>query len=320
MLHEHELAQVLEEIHDEPPEIVPALRQRLDVRQRAGRVAVDHEIAQREERLLLDRPEQLEHRLHRDRAAGGGGELVERRLGVAVRAPGAARDERERLVGHVDPLGVGDEAQLLDEILQPRPLEDERLAARAHGRQHLREIRRAEDEDEVRRRLLDELQERVPRRVRQLVRLVEDVDLVAPLDRAGGTTRSRISRMSSMPRCDAASISTTSSDVPAAIVRADVTRPVGSRRRPLGAVEGLREDPRHGRLPGAARAGEEIRLADSVAGERVAQRPYDRLLPDHVREGLRTVFPVQRGHRTIQADRPRRDSARGRQARAEDRK
>ena len=95
----------------------------------------------------------------------------------------AARDERERLVGRVDPLGVGDQAQHLDEILQARPLEDERLAARAHGRQHLREIGRAEDEDEVRRRLLDQLQERVPGGVRELVRLVEDVDLVAPLDR-----------------------------------------------------------------------------------------------------------------------------------------
>ena len=151
--------------------------------ERAGGVAVDDEVAEREERLLLDRPEQLEHRLHRDLTAGGRGELVERRLGVAVCAARAARDERERLVGHVDALGVGDQAELLDEILQSRPLEDERLAARAHGRQHLRQIRRAEDEDEVRRRLLDELQERVPRRVRELVRLVEDVDLVAPLDR-----------------------------------------------------------------------------------------------------------------------------------------
>ncbi len=33
------------------------------------------------------------------------------------------------------------------------------------------------------RRLLDDLQERVPGGIRQLVRLVEDVDLVTPLDR-----------------------------------------------------------------------------------------------------------------------------------------
>ena len=49
--------------------------------------------------------------------------------------------------------------------------------------EHLRHVGRAEDEDEVGRRLLDQLQERVEGGIRQLVRLVEDVDLVAPLDR-----------------------------------------------------------------------------------------------------------------------------------------
>src|SRR3712207_8598967 len=47
---------------------------------------------------------------------------------------------------------------------------------------HLREVGRAEDEDEMRRRLLDHLQQRVPRSVGELVRLVEDVDLVAPFE------------------------------------------------------------------------------------------------------------------------------------------
>ena len=63
-----------------------------------------------------------------------------------------------------------------------RPREHERLAARADGRQDLCEVGRAEDEDEVGRRLLDQLQQRVEGGVRELVRLVEDVDLVATLD------------------------------------------------------------------------------------------------------------------------------------------
>ena len=92
-------------------------------------------------------------------------------------------DQRERGVRHLDLLRVGDPAQHSDELRQPRPGEDERLAARANRRQHLGEIGRAEDEDEVGRRLLDQLQKRVPGRVRRLVRLVEDVDLVPPLGR-----------------------------------------------------------------------------------------------------------------------------------------
>ena len=116
-------------------------------------------------------------------AAGRGGELVERRDRVAERAARGARDQRERRVGDVDPLAVGDPAQHLHQVGEPRPLEDERLAARAHGRQHLLQLGRAEDEQQVRRRLLDQLQQRVPRGVGELVRLVEDVDLVLPLDR-----------------------------------------------------------------------------------------------------------------------------------------
>ena len=48
------------------------------------------------------------------------------------RAPRAI--ERERRVRRLDPLAVGDAAQQRHELGQPRPLEDERLAARAHGR------------------------------------------------------------------------------------------------------------------------------------------------------------------------------------------
>ena len=99
--------------------------------------------------------------------------------------------------------------------------------------------------------------------------------------------------MSSIPRCDAASISTTSSDVPAAIA-ARVTRAVGIRRRAVGAVQSLREDARERRLAGAARACEEVRLAHVARRDGVLERPNDRLLADHVVEPLRTIFAVER--------------------------
>src|SRR4029079_13273450 len=95
----------------------------------------------------------------------------------------ASRDEGERGVGHVDLLAVGDSAQKLRQLGEAGAREEEGLAARAHRRQDLRELGRAEDEDEMRRRLLDQLEERVPRGIRELVRLVEDVDLEAALDR-----------------------------------------------------------------------------------------------------------------------------------------
>src|SRR5215211_3909302 len=70
------------------------------------------------------------------------------------------------------------------------------------------------------------------------------------------------------------------------------------RRRPLPAVEALREDSRHRGLPGPARSGEEICLANLLPGDRVLQGPHDRFLADHLVEVLRPVLAVERRHRS----------------------
>ena len=183
MVDEQEVPQVLEQIGDEPAEILSLRGQLLDEHQRAGGVAVDDEVHQAEERFLLHRAEQLEDGLDGDVLLGRGGQLVERGDGVAVRAARAACDQGQRSVGSLDSLAVRDSPQQADELGQARPREDEGLAARADGRQDLGQVGRAEDEDEMGRRLLDQLEQRVPGCVRQLVRLVEDVDLVAALRR-----------------------------------------------------------------------------------------------------------------------------------------
>ena len=162
----------------------------------------------------------------------------------------------------------------------------------------LREVGRAEDEDEVGRRLLDQLQERVPGGVGELVRLVEDVDLVAPLRRLEDDALADLADV-----VDPALRGGVHLDhVERGAVRdrdAGVADLVRRRRRPLRAVERLREDPRHRGLARAARAGEEVRLPHLAELDRVPQRPHDRFLPDHVVEVLRPVLPVERGHRSI---------------------
>ena len=105
-----------------------------------------------------------------------------------------------------------------------------------------------------------------------------------------------------MPRCDAASISITSSEVPSVIATHAWQVLSGVGRRPVRAVERLREDPRERRLAGAARAGEQVRLAHLALLDRVRERPHDRFLADHLLEGLRPVLAVERGHPSIQAD------------------
>ena len=102
VLDEQELAEVLDQLGDEPTEVLTLLGELLDLDERAGGVAVDDRVAEAEERVLLDPADELEHVLHGDRLAGRGGELVERRDRVAERAVGAARDQREGGVGRVD--------------------------------------------------------------------------------------------------------------------------------------------------------------------------------------------------------------------------
>ena len=300
VLHEQQVAQVLDQLAHEPAEVVALLGELLDECERARRVAVDDEVAEAEERLLLDRAEELQHRLNRHLALGRGRQLVERRGRVAERSACGAGDERQRLRRRVDLLTLGDARQHGHEILQARPLEDERLAARAHGRQHLREVGGAEDEDEVRRRLLDQLQERVPRRVGELVRLVEDVDLVAAFDRLEHDAVANLADV-----VDPALRCCIHLDDVERGARGDrdtrMTRPVGIRCRALRAVQALGQDARHRRLAGAARAGEQVGLAHLIGGDRVLERPNDRLLSDDVAEALGAVFPVEGGHGSIQA-------------------
>ena len=303
MLDEHEVTQVLEQVGDEPSEVLAVLGELLEVCERPRRVAVDDEVADPEQRLLLDCAEHLEHVLDGDLRAGRRRELVENRLGVAVGAARAAGDQRQGGVGRVDPVRVGDAPELRHELGQPRPLEHEGLTARAHRRQHLAQVGGAEDEDEVGRRLLDQLQERVPGGVRELVRLVEDVDLVAPLGRLEDDALADLADVVDPALRGGVHLD----DVERGAVGdrdAGVADLVRRRRRPLRAVERLREDPRHRGLAGAARAGEEVRLPHLVGRERVAQCPHDPLLADHLVEVLGPVLPVEGGHAPSKAECP----------------
>ena len=184
MLDEHQVPQVLEQVDHEPPEILPLLGELLDERERAGGVVVDDQVADPVERLLLDRPEQLQHGLHVDLALGRGGELVEGRDRVAERAARGAGDQRERLVGRLDPLAVGDAAQ------HACTRSGSRGRANTNVWQRERTVGSTLPSSVVQKTKRRwgggssiDLQQRVPRRVGELVRLVEDVDLVLPLDR-----------------------------------------------------------------------------------------------------------------------------------------
>ena len=71
---------------DDSAEILSLLRELLEEEERSGRVAIDDHVAQPQQRLLVDRADELEDGLRVDRVVRRRGELVERRDGVAERA------------------------------------------------------------------------------------------------------------------------------------------------------------------------------------------------------------------------------------------
>ena len=96
-----------------------------------------------------------------------------------------------------------------------------------------------------------------------------------------------------MPRFDAPSISTMSSDRPAVMVRQ--LRALVARLAVAGleAVGGAGQDSGDRRLSDAALAGEEVGVGDVGGDDGVAKRADDVVLADDVGEPLRPPTPVQ---------------------------
>ena len=111
VLDEEQMAQVLEQVRDEPAQVLPALRELVEEEERSGRVLVDDHVAEPEQRLLVDRADELEHGLRVDGVVRRGGELVERRDRVAEGTSGGARDQRQRRVLGLYALALSDPAQ-----------------------------------------------------------------------------------------------------------------------------------------------------------------------------------------------------------------
>ena len=291
--HEQQLARAHLQVRREGPRVATLRGAARDREQHRARVARVDRVERLLQQLGIARPQDREHVLQGDLVAAVRHELLQRPQRVAEAAGRGARDRGDGLRGDRDRLGRGRAPQDARDLLDRRALEVEAVAAVHDRRRDLLRLRRRQHEDRPRRRLLERLQERVPRRRREHVGLVEDVHLAAPTHRRERHPFAQLA------------------DVVDRVVRRRVhldhvqrarrrdraarfTLPARLDRRPALAVQARRQDLRHRRLAGPARADEQVRVVHPPALHRVAQRPHDRLLPDHVRERPRTVAPVQR--------------------------
>ncbi len=290
---DEQLARAHLEVRGERARVATALRAARDREQRRARVAGVHRVDGVLQQLALGRAEHREDILERDLAPAVGDELLEQAERVAEAARRGARERRGRLRRDRDRLRGGRTAYDVGDLLDGGALEVEAVAAIDDGRGHLLRLGRREHEHGVRGRLLEGLQERVPRGRREHVGLVEDVHLAAPAD---GRERDALAQLA---------------DVVHGVVRrgvhldhvqrarggdraARLAFPARFHGRPALAVQARREDLRHRRLASPARADEQVRVMHAPALDGVAQRPHDRVLAHHVREAPRAVAAIQR--------------------------
>ena len=94
-----------------------------------------------------------------------------------------------------------------------------------------------------------------------------------------------------MPRLEAASISITSGELPAADLEATGAHAAGRGGRALDAVQAARQNAGNSGLPGAALAGKNVAVRDALLRDGVFERGADVLLADQLGKRLRPVFP-----------------------------
>ncbi len=228
----------------------------------------------------------------------GGHDLVERREGVAGGPPADLQHVVDGFGVGVEPGVVDDPLHVLGQLVEGQQVELEVLGAAADGGQHLVRVGGGEHEHHVRRRLLERLQQRVRRRGRQHVDLVEDVHL--------GATRRAQRRLADEVAHGVDAVVAGRVEL-LQVVRgarldgqARVAHAAGLALLQVGAVERLGEDAGGRRLARAAWAAEQVGVADALLAHRVPQRPHHVGLAAHLGEAARPVAAVERlvSHRT----------------------
>ena len=225
-----------------------------------------------------------------------GHQLVEQRLGISHPPPGIAGDLAKQLLAGLALLSLADLGETIDRILFRDRLEIKPLTTRENRIGNLVRFGGGEDELDVRRRLLEGLQERVEGLTGQHMNLVNEVDLVI-------STRSRpVDPLDNRPDIiDAAmggAIELDNIDVLAGMNRladaAFVARACPLLLWPVTVVgrrtvDRLGKDSRHRGLADPPGTGEEIGVSHSTLEDPAAESPGDGFLANHLFEFPRPV-------------------------------
>ena len=278
-LHEQEIAEVRQHLVGHEAEILTLLHEPAHELEHTLGVPDRDRVAERVLHVRAPAPDQRRDDVLADLAGTQHRGLVEQRQRVPNRPLGLARDRVRRLGGERHAFVLRDPLEVLGDGLDGNPAEVESLAPSDDRRRHLVRLGRRQDEPNAHRRLLEHLQQRVERLPRQPLRLVDDVDLLAALDRGGGRLLAEVTRV-----VDAAVRRRVDLDDVQVLAVANgdalVARAAGFGGGAGLAVDHLGEDPRRRGLPGPPRSAEQERVRETTFPNRSGQGPDHVILPE----------------------------------------
>jgi hypothetical protein len=219
--------------------------------------------------------------------------LVEQAQRVAHAAGGGAGDQLHRRRIRRDLLGLQHARELAGHLLRRQRPQVELQAARQDGGWNLLRVGGRQQELDVRRGFFERLQQRVEAALGEHVHLVDEVHLVAALGRRVLDVLQQLTGVVHAGARGGVDLNQVH-EAPAVDGGAGRAFTAGFGADALLAVQRLGEQPRHGGLADAARAGEQVRVVQTVARERVAERPAHVLLTDHVGEAARAPLAGKR--------------------------
>ena len=186
------------------------------------------------------------------------------------------------------------------------------VGARADRADDLVRLRGGEDETDVLRWLLHDLEQGVEALPRDHVRLVDDVDLVSVAHRPERRLLAQLAGVVDAPVGGGVDLDDVDGPLTSGgELAARGALAAGLLGRPLRTVEGPGQDASARGLAAPARAREEVGVVDPVVAQRRPERPGDVVLADDGREGVRPVAAVERkgGFHGTDTNRRRRQAA-----------
>ena len=293
-LNNQQVTEAIQQIHRKATRVVTGVDDVVDNREQARLILGSQRLRGTVQQRRIRHAQQRHRALigHALRARTGE-QLIQDGQRITRRTPARAHDQRIHGILNHRAL-VGDDApQQAAHIRRGEQPERVVVRPRPDRRQQLLRLRGREDEDEVLRRLLHDLQEGVEALRGDHVRLIDDEHAVAGISR-------RVERpVAQLPHVVHTAVGggVQLGDVQAArAARGErdtgIALPARRRRRPLHTVQRAREDACRGGLTATARAREQVRMVDAPAVQRDGQRLGYMLLPHDLGKRGRAVLPV----------------------------